>query len=71
MEDMTFNELVLRGILPPIHVSKDEDSLWTLEWIFPKGIRFGLNIEKDKKDSGWHVVGEGISACGPLYDVVK
>ena len=64
---LTINDLMSDGILPQIHAFKDEDDAIIVEWIFSNGIRFGLNIEKDKKESGWHVVSEQITASGPLY----
>ena len=60
--------LIGAGILPEIHAHKEEeDGSIIVEWIFP-GFRFGLNIEKDKKESGWHVVSKQITASGPLYE---
>ena len=68
MEEL--NDLILAGILPKIHTYKEDDS-WIVEWIFPSGVRIGLNIEVDKKDSGWHVISKQITASGPLYEVVE
>jgi len=68
MVDYTVDDLIAMGILPKIHVHEDEDDSFMVEWIFPDGIRIGLNIEQDKKESGWHVVSKEITASGPLYD---
>ena len=58
------------GILPEIHAHEEDDESVMVEWIFP-GFRVGLNIEKDKKESGWHVVSKQITASEPLYEVVE
>jgi len=68
MEKLEFNDLVSDGILPQIHAYKEEDDSIIVEWIFTDGIRFGLNIEKDKKESGWHVVSKRITASGNLFE---
>lgn len=67
MIKLKIDELISAGILPEIHAYREEDDSIIIEWIFPKGMRFGLNIEQDKKKSGWHVVSEQITASGPLY----
>ena len=68
MEVLMINKLIFDGVVPTIHEKEDGSVL--VEWIFP-GVRIGLNIEKDKKESGWHVVSRQITASGPLYEVVK
>jgi len=70
MEEVMINDLISDGILPAIHAHREDDDSIIIEWIFPD-IRFGLNIEKDKKESGWHVVSKQIAASGPLYEVVS
>ena len=64
---MTINDLIALDIVPPIHVHEEEDDSICVEWIFPT-VRIGLNIEKDKKESGWHVVSRQITASGPLNE---
>ena len=66
MEELNINNLIQKGILPKIYAHKEEDDSIVVEWIFPD-FRFGLNIEKDKKESGWHVVSKQITASGPLF----
>ena len=71
MEELTIDDLISAGILPKIHAHKEEDDSIVVEWIFPDGARIGLNIEKDKKESGWHVVSKHITASGPLYEAQR
>ena len=71
MEELLIADLIAEGTLPKIYAHEDEDGSIVVEWIFPKGIRFGLNIEDDKKQSGWHIVSKQITASGSLYEVVK
>ena len=66
MEELNINNLIQKGILPQIYAHKEEDDSIVVEWIFPD-FRIGLNIEKDKKESGWHVVSKQITASGPLF----
>ena len=68
MIKLNINDLIADSILPEIHAHKEEDDSITVEWIFPSGIRFGLNIEKDKNESGWHIVSKQITASGSLYE---
>lgn len=68
MDKITLNELIKSGVLPKIHTSKDEEGSILVEWIFLNGARIGLNIEKNKKESGWHVISKQITASGPLYE---
>jgi hypothetical protein len=65
MEKIEIYDLIESGALPAIHTSKEEDGAILVEWIF-SGVRIGLNIEKDEKESGWHVVSKQITASGPL-----
>jgi len=62
------NKLVARGVLPPINVYKDKGDYWIVEWVFPGGVSISLNIEKDRKESGWRVTSEQITAYGFLYE---
>ena len=67
MEELKISDLIRVGVLPQIYAHKEEDESIIVEWIF-SGFRFGLNIEKDKKESGWHVVSKQITASGPLNE---
>ena len=59
--------LIEAGILPEPHAYKDEvDGSITVEWVF-SGVRFGLNIEENKEQSGWHIISKQVTASGPLY----
>jgi hypothetical protein len=62
---VNINELIESGVVPKIHTSEDEDGAILIEWVF-SDVRIGLNIEKNKKESGWHVVSKQITASGPL-----
>jgi len=70
--------LMASGILPEINVHREyahsgsvsEDGSWIVEWILP-GVRIVLNIEDDRKQSGWHVISKQITASGPLHEVVE
>lgn len=66
--EMNLDDLIKNGTLPKIHVTEEEDNSILIEWIFPGGARIGLNIEKDKRESGWNVVSKQIIASGPLYE---
>ena len=68
MAELTIHNLIFDGIVPKIHARKEEDGSIVVEWVFP-GVRIGLNIEKDKKESGWHVISKQITASGPLHEV--
>ena len=70
MEELKLSDLIASGVLPKIHAYKEEDDSIMVEWIFP-GFSFSLDIEKDKKESDWHVVSKHIAASGPLYEVAE
>jgi len=70
LKEIPIEKLVADGIVGPIHAYEEEDGSIVVEWIFPD-MRIGLNIEKDKNESGWHVVSKQITASGPLYEVVE
>ncbi len=52
--------------IPSIHVTREDDGSFILEWIFGNHTRIGLNIETNPDEHGWHVVSKQITVCGPL-----
>jgi len=51
--------------IPPIHVHREDDGSFGLEWIF-KNVRIGLSIGPNPGDHGWYVISKTISGSGPL-----
>ena len=52
------------------HVFKTEDGCVSLEWI-DREHRFGITLEKDRKESGWYLVGKcGVIESGVLPEKI-
>jgi hypothetical protein len=64
--DEIFENMDCKYKVPSIHITKEDDGSFILEWIFSNHTRIGLNIETDSREHGWHIVTKQIAASGPL-----